>query len=83
MAVTWMLEGTIVGSVTCVSPQCVSTEPSNEAYRPLQTAVIRSAGYADHDYCNAAARSTKEQKEQPKRPSHACIAHRKHLSSSA
>ena len=45
-----------VGSVTCVSPQCVSTEPSNEPYRPLQTAVIRSAGYADHVYCNAPAR---------------------------
>ena len=55
--------------MTCVSPQCVSTEPSKEAYRPLQTAVIRSAGYTDHDYCNGAARSTKEQKEQPKRPS--------------
>ena len=63
-----------MGSVTYVSPQCVSTKPSNEAYRPLQTAVIRSTGYAGDDSCNAAARSTKEQKEQPKLPSHACIA---------
>ena len=41
MAVTSVLEGT-VGSVTCVSPKCVSTKPSNEAHRPLQTGVIRS-----------------------------------------
>ena len=63
MAVTSVLKGT-VGSVTCVSPQCVSTKSSNEAYRPLQTAVIRSAGYAGHDSCNAAATSTKRRNNQ-------------------
>ena len=63
MAVTSVLEGTVC-SGTCVSPECVSTKPSNEAYRPLQIAVIRSAGYADHDSCNAAARSTKRRNQQ-------------------
>ena len=29
----------------------------NQAHIPLQTAVIRSAGYADHDSCTAGARS--------------------------
>ena len=29
----------------------------NQAHIPLQTAVIRSTGYADHDSCTAAARS--------------------------
>ena len=63
MAATSVLEGT-VGTVTCVSPQCVSTKPLNEPYRPLQTAVIRSTGYAGHDSCNAAAQSTKTQNNQ-------------------
>ena len=63
VAVTSVLEGT-VGSVTCVSPQCVSTKPSNEAYRPLQTAVIRFAGYPGLNSCNAAARSTKRRNNQ-------------------
>ena len=46
-----------VGSVTRVSPLSVSTMFLNQAHIPHQTAVIRSAGYADHDSCTAAARS--------------------------
>ena len=53
MAVTWRN----VGSVTRVSPLYVSTMFLNQAHIPLQTAVILSAGYADHDSCTAAARS--------------------------
>ena len=46
-----------MGIVTRVSIFCASAMSLNEAYIPLQTAVICSAGYADHDSCTAAASS--------------------------
>ena len=40
----------------CVTTVCFNNV-LNQGHIPLQTAVIRSAGYADHDSCTAAARS--------------------------
>ena len=52
----WHLEE--LGSVIRLSLRtCVSTTFLNQAHIPLQTAVIRSAGYAAHDSCTATARS--------------------------
>ena len=53
----WHLEergqrGPCVTTVLCVSRMFL-----NQAHIPLQTAVIRSARYADHDSCTATARS--------------------------
>ena len=51
----WHLEE--CGQRDPVSPPRVSTMSLNQAHIPLQTAVVRSAGYADHDSFTAAARS--------------------------